>query len=54
MRLGLVDHAHCTSAARVFLLLFKASSSALQDRFSVEYACRFDVQGLSFPGDKAD
>lgn len=54
MRLGVVYHARCTSVTWVFLLLFEASSSALQDTFSVEYACRVDVQGLCFPGDKAD
>lgn len=43
-----------TSAAQVFLLPLEASSSALQDPFSVAYACRFDVQGLRFPGDEAD
>ena len=54
MRLGLLYHARCTSAARVFLLLLEARSSAQQDTLFVEYACCFDVQGLRFPGDKAD
>lgn len=53
-RLQFVCGTRRTSAAQVFLLSLEASSSALQDPFSVEYACRFDVQGLRFPGDKAD
>lgn len=44
----------CTSAAQVFLVPPEACSSALQDLFSVKYACCFDVQGLRFPGDQAD
>lgn len=51
-RLPFVCGTRRTSAAQVFLL--EASSSALQDPFSVAYACRFDVQGLRFPGDEAD
>jgi len=51
---GLVHGALCTSAAGLLLLVLEASSSAPQDVVSAEYAWRFDVQGLHFPGDKAD